>query len=263
MSVLIATVGGTESVVKLGFRMMDNVEKVILVPGKPFVEVMDKSEIKDKNGKEKTNPIDKAKELKELLNGFGVEVEIEDVNPIDFKECLLKIIELIQKQPEGTDITVNVTGGTKLLSLAAMNAACMCYCKAFYVQEKGSGDVKVDLPISSPGYFKDIGEQSKKILSYLLEKQKRLEKSVEEYSDDELKNFISGNIARGIGVEPNSITNKLQMMEKDGLIESKRGSMKRTKSEKNPSGIGKNSVKFCWLTDEGRIYATYFSSRKS
>lgn len=261
MSVLIATVGGTESVVKLGFRMMENVEKVILVPGKPFEQVMEKSEIK--SNKKIADPVKKAEELKELLKSFDVKVEIEEVNPLDFRECLLKIIELIQKQPEGTDITVNVTGGTKLLSLAAMNAACMCYCKAFYVQEKSSGDIKVDLLISSPGYFKEIGDQAKKILAYLLEKQKRLEKPVEKYTDDELKNFVSGNIARGIGVEPNSITNKLQMMDKDGLINTKRGSIKRTKSEKNPSGIGRKSVKFCWLTDEGKIYATYFSSRKS
>src|SRR5659263_206032 len=131
MSVLIATVGGTENVVKLGFRMMENVEKVILVPGKPFEEVMEKSEIKQ--GKIRADPIQKAYELKKSIEDFGAKVEIYEVNPLDFKECLLRIIELIQEQPVDTDIAVNVTGGTKLLSLAAMNAACMCYCKAFYV----------------------------------------------------------------------------------------------------------------------------------
>jgi CRISPR-associated protein Csa3 len=262
MSVLIATVGGTENVVKLGFRMMENVEKVILIPGKPFEQVMEKSEIKRE--KVRADPVQKAYELKKSLEDFGAKVEIEPVNPLDFKECLVKIIKLIHEHIGRNDIVVNVTGGTKPMSLAAMNAACMCSCKAFYVQEKDTGDIKVDLPISSPNYINGkYGSQAEKILAYLLEKQIRLEKPVEEYNDEELANFVSGSIARGIDVEPNSITNKLQMMEADGLIKSKRGSLKRMKSEKNTYGIGKSSVKFCWLTDEGWIYATYFSSRKS
>ncbi|AKB21958.1 DUF6293 family protein [Methanosarcina sp. WH1] len=255
MSVLIATVGGTESVVKLGFRMMENVEKVILVPGKPFEQVMEKSEIKQ--GKLRANPVQKAQELKIILQDFGADVEIHEVNPLDFKECLLKIIELIQEQPKGTDIAVNVTGGTKLLSLAAMNAACMCYSKAFYVQEKDSGDTKVDLPSPNSGYFNDIGDQAKKILSYLLDEHIKLKKPVEECSDDELKSFINREIARGLGVTSQTITNKLQMMEADGLLMSKKGAIK------NSSGLGKSSVKIWWLTDEGRIYAAYFSKKNS
>lgn len=261
MSVLIATVGGTESVVKLGFRMIENVEKVILVPGKPFEQVMEKSEIK--LDKKKAEPVQKAYELKKSLEDFGAKVEIHEVNPLDFTECLVNIIKLIHESLE-KNVVVNVTGGTKILSLAAMNAACMCSCEAFYVQEKGSGDIKIDLPISSPGYFnKKIGEQAQKILAYLLEKQVRLEKPMEEYSEDELKYLRIGEIARGIGVKPQSITNKLKMMKSDGLITIKEGSVKRRKTENNPAGIGKSSVKFCWLTDEGWIYATYFYSRKS
>jgi CRISPR-associated protein Csa3 len=255
MSVLIATVGGTENVVKLGFRMMENVEKVILVPGKPFEEVMEKSEIKQ--GKIRADPIQKAYELKKSIEDFGAKVEIYEVNPLDFKECLLRIIELIQEQPVGTDIAVNVTGGTKLLSLAAMNAACMCYCKAFDVQEKGSGDTKVDLPSPNSGYFNDIGDQAKKILLYLLEEHKKLKKPVEEYNDDELKSFINREIALGLGVTSQTITNKLQMMEADGLLMSKKGAIK------NSSGLGKSSVKIWLLTDDGRIYATYFSKKNS
>ncbi|AKB26321.1 hypothetical protein MSMTP_2852 [Methanosarcina sp. MTP4] len=255
MSVLIATVGGTESVVKLGFRMMENVEKVILVPGKPFEQVMEKSEIKQ--GKTRSNPVRKAYELKKSIEDFGAEVEIHEVNPLNFKECLIRIIELIQEQPEGTDVAVNVTGGTKLLSLAAMNAACMCYCKAFYVQEKGSGDIKVDLPSPNSGYFYDIGDQAKKILSYLLDEHKKLKKPVEECSDYELKKFINREIAGGLKVTSQTITNKLQMLEADGLLMSKKGALK------NSSGLGKSSVKIWWLTDEGRIYATYFSKKGS
>jgi hypothetical protein len=254
MSVLIATVGGTESIVQLGFRMV-NVGKVILVPGKSFEQVMEKSEIKQ--GIPRVDPVRKAYELTTLLENFGVDVEIYEVNPLNFKECLIRIIELIQAQPKGTEITVNVTGGTKLLSLAAMNAACMCCCKAFYVLEKGSGDIKVDLPSPNFGYCNNIGEVTKKILLYLLEEQKKLNKHVEEYNDDELKNFITREIAHGLGVTPQTITNKLQMMEADGLLKSKKSAIKKS------SGLGKSSVQIWWLTDEGRIYATYFSKKNS
>jgi hypothetical protein len=46
MSVLIATLGGFEDVIKLGVRRMANVDKVVLIAGKPLIEIFDASEIK-------------------------------------------------------------------------------------------------------------------------------------------------------------------------------------------------------------------------
>jgi len=43
---LIATLGGSEDVVKLGVRKMENVDKVILIAGKPLNEIYKESEIK-------------------------------------------------------------------------------------------------------------------------------------------------------------------------------------------------------------------------
>ena len=74
---------------------------------------------------------------------------------------LLKIFNLIQNEQKA-DKAVNVTGGTKTLSLAALSAAWLSGCRAFIIQEKGSGDIKVELPITESGYLNNINKQMKK-----------------------------------------------------------------------------------------------------
>jgi CRISPR-associated protein Csa3 len=39
MAVLIATLGGSEDIIKLGVRKVEDVDKVVLVAGKPFNEI--------------------------------------------------------------------------------------------------------------------------------------------------------------------------------------------------------------------------------
>ncbi|KAF5428124.1 putative transcriptional regulator [Candidatus Methanomarinus sp.] len=251
MAVLIATLGGSEDIIKLGVRKMDDVDKVVLVAGKPFNEIFDESEIK--KDKVIVDPILKAFGLKKLLEEFGIQVEIHKVNPLDFRECLLTILNLIQNEQKA-DKAVNVTGGTKTLSLAALSAAWLSGCRAFIIQEKGSGDIKVELPITESGYLNNINKQMKRILLYLLSQESKLEKPVEESNDEHLRPFITKNIANGLGVKPQSIISNLKMMEGEGLIRSRRGSINRGEPFK-----GKTGVKIWWLTDEGKIYATLFS----
>lgn len=148
---MIATLGGSGDIIKLGVRLMENVDKVLIVAGKPLYELYPESEIKE--GTEIVNPPEKASELTKLLDGFGIGVETFKVDPFNFKECLITIIELIHSQPEGVEVVLNVTGGTKILSLAAMSAAGMCRCKAFVIQEKGNGSIKLELPMPDSGYF--------------------------------------------------------------------------------------------------------------
>ncbi len=198
MAALIATLGGSEDVVKLGVRRMTNVDKVILIAGKPITEIFEPKEIK--KDKPIINPLQKANELKKQLENLGIEVEIHEVNAFDFKECLMKTIELIQNEPNITK-EVNVTGGTKTLSLAANCAAWMCGCRAFIIQEKGSGDVREELPIPDAGYLSTIGKQMKRILKYLLKEENLLDKPVEECEDEILRNFITKKIAGSLGVE--------------------------------------------------------------
>lgn len=250
MAVLIATLGGSEDIIKLGVRKMEDVDKVVLVAGKPFNEIFEESEIK--KDKLMVDPIWKAFGLKKLLEEFGIQVDIHKVNPLDFRECLLTILNLIQNE-QNVDKAVNVTGGTKTLSLAALSAAWLSGCRAFIIQEKVSGDIKVELPITESGYLNNINKQMKRILAYLLIQESKLEKPVEEYDDEHLRPFITKNIANGLGVKPQSIIPNLKMMEADGLIRSRRGSINRGEPFK-----GKAGVKIWWLTDEGKIYATLF-----
>jgi CRISPR-associated protein Csa3 len=105
---------------------------------------------------------------KKLLEDFYIKVEIHEVNPFDFIECLNKTIELIQSEPD-KDKAVNVTGGTKTLSLAAHSAAWMCGCRAFIIMEKGTGvAIKEEFPIPAAGYPDKISKQMKRILEHLL-----------------------------------------------------------------------------------------------
>lgn len=255
MAVMIATLGGSGDIVKLGVRLMENVDKVLLVAGKPLNKLYPESEIKE--GTEIVNPPEKALELEKLLEGFGISVETCEVDPFNFKECLITIIELIYAQPDGVEVVLNVTGGTKILSLAAMSAAGMCRCKAFVIQEKGNGSIKLELPMPDSGYFEKIGKQGKKILSYLMQEEKKLNKPLEQCDDEKLRPFISKNIANHLEVTPQTITPNLKTLEFSGLLSSRRGAIKRGE----PAG-GKCGVKIWTLTDEGKIYAAYFSKEK-
>nr|WP_238985677.1 hypothetical protein [Methanosarcina barkeri] len=184
-------------------------------------------------------------------------VETCEVNPFDFRECLITIIELIYAQPDGIEVILNVTGGTKILSLAAMSAAGMCRCKAFVIQEKGNGSIKFELPMPDSGYFEKIRKQEKKVLSYLMQEEKKLKKPIKQCDDEKLKPFISKNIANHLGVTPQTTTPILKSLEASGLLSSRKGSIKRGE----PAG-GKSAVKIWTLTDEGKIYAVYFSKEK-
>ena len=179
-------------------------------------------------------------------------MDIHKVNPLDFRECLLTILKIIQNEQKA-DKAVNLTGGTKTLSLAALSAAWLSGCRAFIIQEKVLGDNIVELPITESGYLNNINKQMKRILSYILSQESKLEQPVEEYDDEYLRPFITKNIANGLGVKPQSIIPNLKIMEGDGLIRSRRGSINRGEPFK-----GKTGVKIWWLTYEGKIYATLF-----
>jgi DNA-binding PadR family transcriptional regulator len=79
----------------------------------------------------------------------------------------------------------------------------------------------------------------------------------EECSDERLKLFITKNIANHLGVTPQTITPNLKTLEFSGILSSRRGAIKRGE----PSGE-KSRVKIWRLTDEGKVYAAFFSKEK-
>ena len=87
-----------------------------------------------------------------------------------------------------------------------------------------------------------------------MQEEKKLKDPVELYSDEKLRPLISKNIANHLRVTPQTITPCLKTMEFSGLLSSRKGVIKR-----GGSACGKSSVKIWSLTDEGKIYAAYFS----
>ncbi|WP_269852123.1 helix-turn-helix domain-containing protein [Methanosarcina horonobensis] len=90
-----------------------------------------------------------------------------------------------------------------------------------------------------------------------MQEEKKLKKPLEQCSDEKLKPFITKNIANHLGVTPQTITPTLKALEFSGLLSSRKGAVKRGE----PAG-GKSGVKIWSLTDEGKIYAAYFSKEK-
>jgi len=98
---------------------------------------------------------------------------------------------------------------------------------------------------------------SNKILSYLMQEEKKLKKPSEQCEDEILRPFITKNIANHLGVTPQTITPNLKTLEFSKLLSSRRGAVKRGE----PSG-GKCGVKIWRLTNEGKVYAAFFGKEK-
>lgn len=88
--------------------------------------------------------------------------------------------------------------------------------------------------------------------------EKNLNKPIEECDDEKLKPFISKNITNHLKVTPQTITPTLKTLEFSGLLSSRKGAVKRGE----PAG-GKSGVEIWTLTDEGKIYAVYFSKEET
>jgi hypothetical protein len=69
--------------------------------------------------------------------------------------------------------------------------------------------------------------QMKRILTHLLKVENSLGKAVEECDDEQLRPFITKNIASSLCVKPQSIIPNLRVLESDRLIQSRRGAVKR------------------------------------
>ncbi len=174
--------------------------------------------------------------IKEKLTAVRVHTEINGrslvVNPFQedsFVRIVGLIIEIVQaRQDEDADILINITGGTNLMSGAAVTAAMLTGTGAYYVSkhpdEKQFESNVVDLPLIMDSVKLLKNERRKRIL-------KELENGTERTNDD---------LANTMKVNKKSISKLIQILEEKGLV----------KSEKR----GKN--RFNQITDEGRIAVT-------
>jgi len=178
MTVLIFTFGGREVrdenkaaeianvIMEHGTKVGSKLSKVILVTGKPFPEE------ERRPGALKEDPKEKAELVKTKLVERGVNssgVEIKQVSPNDFKECLLEITNLCRvNQNIKEDVILNVAGGTKEISFGAINAAWMLGLRAFHLQYKGGESAIVELPIPTVKYLTQMSSEMKEYLVVLL-----------------------------------------------------------------------------------------------
>jgi len=200
MKVLVATVGGSEEPVIAAARKI-GLDKAVLITGKPA------SEIFDDPVKADIDPMEVSDKIREKLGNLGVDVEIVTVNPFNFEECCIKTMEVLEKE-SSNDVSVIVSGGTKIQALAASYAAFVCGCRMFYIQETKNDSELVEIPLT----FAEIDELSKS--------RKQVLKVLEEGDD-------AGRIAEKLGISKKTASQYLKELREYGLIEATNGKVKK------------------------------------
>uniref|UniRef100_A0A7C3MC74 CRISPR locus-related DNA-binding protein n=1 Tax=Archaeoglobus fulgidus TaxID=2234 RepID=A0A7C3MC74_ARCFL len=200
MKVLVATVGGSEEPVIIAARKI-GLDKAILIAGKPA------SEIFDEPVKNNIDPLEVSGKIKEKLENLGVKVEVVAVNPFNFEECSIRTMEILEMESPN-DVSVIVSGGTKIQALAAFYAAFVYGYRIFYVQETKNGSELVEIPLSF-AEFDELSKSRKHVLKVL------------EDGDD------AGRIAEKLGISKKTASQYLKELRESGLVEALNGKVKR------------------------------------
>ena len=227
MKVIIATLGNRDAPVKTLLRS-ERADKLILIAGKPAKDIPGMEVIEEKK---EINPIEIAENIKSDYSSDHLDVEIERVNAFDFDECLNSMIDVLRKESKNRRI-IGITGGTKLLSGAAICACWIEGVEGFYVLEKP--EEIITLPVPGPGYYKDLGKKERKILIALMDGKK-----------------ATTVIAKSLDISTNVVSNHLHGLEEWRMVKSERG---KIKPEGYEGGIYRR-VKVWSLTPVGKFYA--------
>jgi len=201
MKVLVATVGGREEPIIVSARKL-GLDKAVLIAGKPATDVFD-APIEGK-----PNPLEISENIAEKLRGFGAEVEIVAVNPFDFEECCIRILEILEECISGGEVSVVVSGGTKIQAIAASYAAFISGCRVYYVQELKDGSQIIEIPLTF-AEFDGLSRARKDVLKVL------------EDGDD------SSKISAKLGITKKTASQYLKELREYGLIETTDGRVKK------------------------------------
>ncbi len=202
VKILVATVGGTAEPILISARKI-GFDKVILIPGKPAKEVFG-----DKAVKGKPNPVEVAEEIKTKLESFGADVEIRVVDPFNFEECCIETLKILEEVKTLGDVYVNVTGGTKVQSIAVSCASFISGCKVIYVQELKDGAELVEIPYNL-AQFDQLSKVKKEVIRVL------------EDGDS------SAEIAEKLRISKKTASQYLRELKEYGLLEVLNGKVKR------------------------------------
>ncbi len=281
--ILIATIGGKsipKEKDKLEFILRNEriklglnehlVDKIILVPGKLFKDVLSDQKINPQ--KEEANPEELAHLLKtELEKKYGYVCDVESpVDPVNFKECLTQFLEIFHKLPGDKQKVVNITGGNRIVTSAALLAAWSKKSKVYYMQEvydserKEEKSEKKDVDLTMIDYLDpEIRQDSArmKIIKYLFDIQKeildkhcsqlsegQIESSLkqlikEKKVDNSLLNRLKQTSINSLSFEKSTISDALTKLKMDNVVRCERSYF---------------TTNICWLTDAGYTIGKFF-----
>jgi uncharacterized Fe-S radical SAM superfamily protein PflX len=148
MKVLITTFGRDDAKLNVARRDI-GYEKLVVITDNPEQRVI--------------------KILKNVETITGSDVEVFKIDSYDFTECFKKIEKIVARY-KNDDIRFNVSGGTKILSVAAM---LVCFNKG--IQAYHSELKTVKLPIIRNVTFEEILKRDEKIILKHLRKRKRID----------------------------------------------------------------------------------------
>jgi len=78
---------------------------------------------------------------------LNIDIHIEQVDPFDYEENVLKILNIYKKYKKDVkNIIVNVTGGTRVMTLGAFTAAHLIGAEIHYLKEGSNTPIKIKSP---------------------------------------------------------------------------------------------------------------------
>lgn len=153
----------------------------------------------------------KAKEVREKVGHFNIETEINIIDPFS-KESYSSIIGVIIKEikqcQEECEIFINITGGTNLMSSAALTAAQYIGANAYYVIKGPKHDEFIKVPILKISLKESMSIKQRKIFEMMFR---------ESQKTGEIKNL--NKFAESYGLYKQKLQFYLDQFQKLSLIE--------------------------------------------
>ena len=164
MEVHIATVGLTKEPIFHGVNTYP-VDKLIL--------------LHSNDDKSKENSLEIAKVVKEMK----IICEIQEVDAFDLENVMITIMDLHKKHVQD-NLSINLTGGTKVMASAALLAGYILGVRVYYIQDgsieknkgKGIRELTIELPVPKTN-ITDLEETQRNMLAYIYQEKGYLERA--------------------------------------------------------------------------------------
>ncbi|MHA1877981.1 MAG: HFX_2341 family transcriptional regulator domain-containing protein [Promethearchaeota archaeon] len=217
MEVHIATVGLTKEPIFLGVNVYP-VDKLILL-------------CSNDDGSRKNSS-----EIAKVVEEMEIKCEIHEVDAFDLESVVITIMDL-HKQHKKDNISINLTGGTKVMASAALLAGYILGVNVYYIQDgniprnkgKGVKELTIELPVPKTSIH-ELEETQRKILSYI-------------YHENGLIERANSALNEALQISKQNISYHLkQLAQKELIVISIDGRNKTVK-----------------LTNTGRLFARIFS----